>query len=133
MSYRIPPKEVLAGVITAVMERHQMITSQRKLADLVLKELKKIDPEFTATESRIRKVAVESGAAKLEIHAKESEEKTRYTPCPVCGSKMKRIRNETIFGGTVTLGYRCTRCPYWTGMKRRVPVRYVFYSDGYGK
>lgn len=130
MSYRIPPKEVLAGAIKAVMEQHQMVNSQRKLTDLVLKELKKIDPEYTATEDRIRRVAIESGAAKLEIHARESDEKTRQTPCPVCGAKMRRIRNETIFGGTVTLGYRCTRCPYWTGMKRRMPVRYIFHSYG---
>ena len=36
----------------------------------------------------------------------------------------------TVFGGTVTLGYRCSRCGYWTGLRKRVPTRYVFTRRG---
>jgi len=133
MSYRIPSKEVLADAISAVLQKRPMVGSQRKLTQLVLKKLRSIEKDYTASEERIRRVAIDSGAAKIEIHCRESEEKSRYSRCPVCGSKMRRIRNETIFGGTVTLGYKCTRCPYWTGLQLRVPVRYVFYGDGYKK
>jgi len=41
------------------------------------------------------------------------------TPQTVAVLKVRR-------GGTVTLGYRCERCKYWTGLKRRVPTRYIF-------
>ena len=133
MSYRIPPAELLAEVIREVLKRRPMVISQRKLTELVLKDLKRIDEEYSATEERIRKVAIDQGAAKIEIHCREGEERSRHSRCPVCGSKMRRIRNETIFGGTVTLGYKCTKCPYWTGLKRRNPIRYVFYGDGYRK
>jgi Zn finger protein HypA/HybF involved in hydrogenase expression len=133
MGYRIPSSEILAEAIKAVLKRHPMVGSQRKLTSLVLKELKTIDEEFTAGEERIRRVAIDSEVAKIEIHCREGEEKSKYTKCPVCGSKMRRIRNETIFGGTVTLGYKCLKCPYWTGLKRRMPIRYVFYGDGYRK
>lgn len=133
MGYRIPSSEILAEAIKAVLKRHPMVGSQRKLTSLVLKELGKMDEEFTASEERIRKVAIDSEAAKIEIHCREGEEKSKYTKCQVCGSKMRRIRNETIFGGTVTLGYKCLKCPYWTGLKRRIPIRYVFYGDGYRK
>lgn len=133
MGYRIPPSDLLADIISALLRRRPTVSSQRKLTELVLRELKSIDPDYTASEERIRRVAIDSGAAKIEIHCREAEERSRYTRCPVCGSKMNRIRNETIFGGTVTLGYKCTKCPYWTGLKRRVPIRYVFYGDGYKK
>jgi hypothetical protein len=133
MSYRIPPAELLADAIKAVLDRHPMVGSQRRLTILVLRELRKMDPGYTASEERIRKVAIDHGLAKLEIHAREGEEKSRYSRCPVCDSKMRRVRNETIFGGTVTLGYKCTKCPYWTGMRKRIPIRYVFYGDGYEK
>ena len=68
--------------------------------------------------------------AKVEIQTREAEEKSRNVRCPVCGSKTKRIQNETVYGGKVTLGYKCRSCGYWTGMKRRVPTRYIFYGDG---
>jgi hypothetical protein len=45
---------------------------------------------------------------------------------------MRRQQNETIFGGKVTLGYKCRACGYWTGLKRRVPVRYIFNADEVG-
>ena len=133
MSYRIPTSEVLAEAIRDVLRRRPTVGSQRRLTELVLRELKGIDEDYTASEERIRKVAIDSGSAKIEIHCREGEERSRYTRCPVCGSKMNRIRNETVFGGTVTLGYKCTKCPYWTGLKRRMPIRYVFYGDGYTK
>lgn len=133
MPYRIPSEDLLAEVIREVLTRRPMVVSQRKLTQMVLKELKTYDEQYTATEERIRKVAIDSGSAKIEIHCREGEERSRYSKCPVCTSKMRRIRNETIFGGTVTLGYKCNKCPYWTGLKRRIPIRYVFYGDGYKK
>ena len=133
MPYRIPPEDLLAEVIRKVLSRRPMVVSQRKLTQMVLKELRSYDEQYAATEERIRKVAIDSSAAKIEIHCREGEERSRYSKCPVCSSKMRRVRNETIFGGTVTLGYKCTKCPYWTGLKRRIPIRYVFYGDGYKK
>jgi DNA-directed RNA polymerase subunit RPC12/RpoP len=53
--------------------------------------------------------------------------------CPVCNTRITPVKNETIFGGSVTLGYECSFCGYWTGMKRRVPQRYVFSAMVGGK
>jgi len=131
MSYRIPPAEVLAEAIKEALKSRAMVVSQHRLTGLVVKKLKEIDPSYTATEERIRKLSIDLNLAKIEIHAREAEERSRAGRCPVCGSKMKRIQNQTIFGGTVTLGHKCTKCPYWTGLRKRIPVRYVFYGDDY--
>jgi hypothetical protein len=50
--------------------------------------------------------------------------------CPVCRSTLRPIRNRTLEGDRVTLGYRCTHCAYWTHLRRRVPVRYRFVRVG---
>ena len=48
-------------------------------------------------------------------------------PC-LGGSATKELQNQTLDGEEVKLGFRCSKCPYWTGPERRVPVRYTFLS-----
>jgi hypothetical protein len=131
MSYRIPPADTLAEAISEALKGRPMVVSQQKLTEMVLKKLKDKDPNYAATEERVRKLLIDRKLAKIEIHAREADDRSRHGRCPVCSSKMKRIQNETIFGGTVTLGHKCTKCPYWTGLKRRIPIRYVFYGDDF--
>lgn len=128
MSYRIPPEEVLDQVIKEVLEENQVVNSQGKMAEKVVHQLTVLDPDYKVTGERVRKEAILNDLAKVEIHARESDVRSRAGPCPVCSSKMKKIKNRTIFDGTVTSGYKCTRCSYWTGVKRRIPTRYLFYS-----
>ena len=75
---------------------------------------------------RIRKAAVLKTPVKLHIHYRETNETSTKGPCPVCGSETLQIRNKTLFDEKVDLGFRCTKCPYWTGQLKRVPVRYIF-------
>ena len=126
MSYRIPPAKILVEAISEVIREKQTVDSQRLLTELVHKELKKRDSDFTASEVRIRKAAVLKAPIKLHIHYRETNETSTKGPCPVCGSETRQIRNKTLFDGKVDLGFRCTKCPYWTGQLKRVPVRYIF-------
>jgi uncharacterized protein with PIN domain len=71
-------------------------------------------------------LALESGLVELEVRCKEVPGLRSLFRCPVCGHRLKRVKNMTVFGGSVTVGYRCPNCPYWTGMRRRVPTRYIF-------
>ena len=126
MSYRVPPSDVLAVVISEALDEQPTVISQNRLTKIVLGKLRQIDREYAVTEERVRRVAIRYGLARVEIQMREADEKTSYSRCPVCASKMKRVRNTTIFGGIVTLGYKCPQCPYWTGINKRIPVRYVF-------
>jgi len=129
MAYRIPPSDVLAVVIAEALAEHPTVISQNRLTAMVRAKLKQLDREYAVTEERVRKTAIRYGLTKVQIQTRESDEKSVYSRCPVCGSKMKRVRNTTIYGGVVTLGYKCPRCPYWTGINRRIPVRYVFNRE----
>ena len=124
-SYRIPSDERVRDSLTRVFSTRQNVDSQRRLKQLVEKDMKG-DERFRVGEPRLRLLAIDSGLVDLEIHCRDTQERRSLVKCPVCGERLQKVRNMTVFGGTVTLGYRCNRCKYWTGLKRRVPTRYVF-------
>jgi len=124
-SYRIPTDERVRASLTRVFSTRQIVDSQRRLKALVEKDMKG-DDRYRVGEPRLRLLAIDSGLVDLEILCRDTDEMRSLIKCPVCGNRLKKVRNMTVFGGTVTLGYRCERCKYWTGLKRRVPTRYVF-------
>ena len=123
--YRIPSDDVVRAALTRVFQTRHEVTSQRTLKRLVQRDLKGTE-NFRVGEGRVRHLAIDSGLIALEIRARESREKKGITRCPVCGERVKKLKNMTVFGGTVTLGFKCPRCGYWSGLRRRVPTRYVF-------
>ena len=124
-AYRIPSDERVRESLARVFATRHAVDSQHRLKQLVEKDLKGEEP-FRVGEVRLRQIAIGSGLLDLEIHCREAEQKTSLYKCPVCGERLQRVRNMTVYGGTVTLGYRCDRCKYWTGLRRRIPIRYVF-------
>ncbi|QLH74571.1 MAG: hypothetical protein HPY73_03305 [Methanomassiliicoccales archaeon] len=128
MPYRIPPAKILSQSISEVIRSKGTVISQRKFSELVNANLRKKDPEYVASEERIRRMAIFKNLAKLHIHYRETKEPSDHGECPVCRSETKEIRNQTLSGENVRLGYRCTRCPYWTGPNKRIPVRYTFIA-----
>src|SRR5207247_1080131 len=108
-----------------IFSTRPIVDSQRRLKALVEKDMKG-DEKYRVGEPRLRVLAIESGLVNLEIRCRDTPEMRSLVKCPVCGERLKKVRNMTVYGGTVTLGYRCERCKYWTGLRRRVPTRYVF-------
>ncbi|MCJ7607534.1 MAG: hypothetical protein MUO94_06795 [Thermoplasmata archaeon] len=126
MAYRIPSDTEVVEAIRDVLRSHGVINSQRKLTELVLVSLRRHDSDYTVSEERVRHLAIENELAVIDIRCRDTQKRTAASACPVCGGRTKRIKNLTVFGGSVTSGYRCSTCGYWTGLKCRVPTRYVF-------
>jgi hypothetical protein len=124
--YKIPQDDAVLLAMQEVLARHKSVDSQRLFKALVEKTLSSGGEEYHVGERRLRLLAIIGGMARLDIKYRETDEKKAISLCPVCGSKLSRARNQTVFGGTVTLGYSCALCTYATGLKRRVPVRYIF-------
>jgi len=123
--YRIPSEEQIRAAIARVFQTRHEVASQRALRHLVERELRGSE-NFRVGEERVRHIAIDSGIVVLQIHTREADQKRGLTKCPVCGERVKRLKNMTVWGGTVTLGFKCPKCGYWSGLRRRVPVRYVF-------
>jgi len=126
MDYKVPSDEDVIQALRKLLYELGIINSQKKFKNLVDLELSKIDPAYKVSQLRLRSLALSSNSIHLEIHYRESDDKSMISKCPVCYSKLRRLKNKTIYDGTVTVGYECTSCPYSTGIKRRIPIRYIF-------
>ena len=109
MVYQIPSEGILSVAIAEVLRQHDVVSSQSKLADLTRKKLREINPEYSVTDERVRKVAIQTGVASVEIKSREIPSQKPTTECPVCSSKMRRIKNKTLYGKAVTLRYKCPK------------------------
>ena len=127
MSYHIPSNEQIEDALEKVLKKFRTVQSQNKSKELVIKELNTKKKKFGVTGSRLRNIAINSDFVKLEIHSREGDPKKLMIKCPVCRSTLKRVKNLTIWGGEVTIEFRCNKCGYWTGKKKRIPTRYVFH------
>ncbi len=123
--YRIPKEEQILEAIEKVFGKRRVVDSQRRLKQLVEKELSNKE-KYGVGEVRLRHLTIGIPWLEMEIHYRQSPEKRALMKCPVCKSKLKKVRNLTVFGGTVTLGFKCETCGYSSGLKRRIPIRYVF-------
>ncbi len=79
---------------------------------------------------RLRRLVLGSPGIRVDVRYAERATRRPLSSCPVCGAPIAPIRNRTLEGDRVVLGYRCTRCGYWTHLHRRTPVRYRFLAVG---
>lgn len=126
MSYHIPSDEQVQKALKKIFSKRRTINSQIKLKNLVEKELKTKDKKYGVSNTRLRNIAINSDFIKLEIHSREGDPHKTMNKCPVCGHSFKNVKNLTIYGGEVTIEFRCDNCGYWTGKKKRIPTRYIF-------
>jgi hypothetical protein len=127
MHYHIPSDEQVLKGLEKVLREFRTVNSQIKLKRLVENKLSTKKKKFSISGSRLRNIAINSDFVKLEIQSREGDPKKLLTKCPVCNSTLKRVKNLTIWGGEVTIEFRCNICSYWTGKKKRIPTRYIFH------
>ena len=127
MRYHIPSDEQVLNGLEKVLKEFRTVHSQNKLKKLVTKKLATKKKNYNVSASRLRNIAINSDFVKLEIQSREGDPTKLMTKCPVCSSTLKRVKNLTIWGGEVTIEFRCNKCSYWTGKKKRIPTRYIFH------
>ena len=127
MSYTIPTEEQIQHALKKVLHTHSVVQSQRRLHQLVLKELNTASKLYGISPAHLREIVLKSDFVKIEIHTREGDPKKLLTKCPVCHSSLHKVKNKTIWGGKVTIELRCRTCGYWTGKRKQIPTRYVFH------
>ena len=130
-TYRRPPADLVRSVARTTLGRLAgSLRSQAALRRAVLPRLTTRDPLFVLGGWRLRKILLDAPGIRVEVRYAERPTRRPLARCPVCRSAVRPIRNRTLEGDRVTLGYRCTKCDYWTHLRRRVPVRYRFVRMG---
>lgn len=122
---RTTDAELVAVVVKVILDEGT-VASQKRLAQLVNRALAKRGHHVTG--ERVRVLAVKSGLVSLQIRARVDGPTPELERCPVCRSRLRRTANRTLTGTTTPTGYKCTRCPWWTGRDLRVPQHYVFQA-----
>lgn len=122
---RTRDEEVVALVVKVIL-REGTVATQRALAALVNDELPA--GRLHVSPQRVRVLAARSGLVGLAIRARIDGPTPDLDACPVCGSRLKRTENRTLTGKSAATGYKCTRCPWWTGRDMRVPQHYTFHA-----
>jgi hypothetical protein len=128
MTYHIPTDEKVKKAVKKVFSEYNIVSSQHKLKKLVEKQLKTPKKQFSVSEFRLRNIVLKNKLATIEIHSREGDPNKVLNRCPVCDNQLQRVKNLTIWGGKVTIEFRCNKCGYWTGKKKRIPNRYVFHK-----
>jgi hypothetical protein len=129
MTYHIPSDEIIKKGLKNIFKKTHIVNSQKELKKLIKKELKTKNKNYSVSEKRLRRIALETNFIKLDIHSREGDPKKLLYKCPVCEKPLKRVKNLTIWGGEVTIEFRCLKCGYWTGKKKRIPTRYIFHFN----
>ncbi len=127
-AYRRPAdEEIVASAIKVILEETS-VASLKRFRELVLRELRRHDRAYALGEKRLRALALRTGLIEVEVRTREEGTVPVLSACPVCASPLSRTENRTLAGGNVATGYRCRKCPWWTGRDYRVPNRYAFHA-----
>jgi hypothetical protein len=129
MTYHIPSDESIKKALVNIFKKTHIVNSQKELKKLVTSELKTKNKDYGISGKRLRNIALELDFIKLDIHSREGDPKKILSKCPVCDDSLSRVKNLTIWGGEVTIEFRCLKCGYWTGKKKRIPTRYIFHYN----
>jgi hypothetical protein len=107
-----------------------VVPTQHELWKKVSEELQKEEPPRRTGPARMRAVLATAKGVHLEVRYSQRGEDRPLVKCPVCFHEIKPRQNQTLWGEQVVVGYRCTSCPFWTPLKRRVPAQYTFRTEG---
>ncbi|HEC76355.1 MAG TPA: hypothetical protein ENI33_03730 [Thermoplasmatales archaeon] len=122
--YKIPKEEEIRKAIYKAMKKHNSFPSLKKLRESIIEELHKMDRNYTISSKRARILTARSGFVKVNVKNTEGDKK--FSKCPVCEGKLKEIKNLSLTGKEIIIGYRCTLCDY-KGNVNEFPVRYSFH------
>lgn len=124
MPKRAIPKEpeIIIAAIKA-MHKHALARSQKKLAKLVLTELR--NKKASLSPHRARLVALEIPDIEVKVFTKKSSKK-KPNRCPACGAKLKGLYAINLLNKKILVGLKCRKCGYHGSIKKFAPFRYEF-------
>jgi hypothetical protein len=122
--YKIPKNEEIAEAIRRVLKKNKEVNSQALFHELVLKELKRESPYYTASSERIRKTAA-LGGVRIFVEKRKSSKEAKT--CFVCGGELQTLKVKNLLGEEASAGKKCKVCGFRMDKSQLVPRRYTFY------
>ena len=123
---RVTPDAVRSAALQLLRRARGAFPSQGELLRAVRRQLRSEEPLAALGGPRLRHLLLATPGVRVDVEFAERPTRRALTVCPVCAGALAPIRNRTLDGERVVLGFRCPQCGYWTHRRRRVPVRYTF-------
>ncbi|MBC7080888.1 MAG: hypothetical protein H5T44_01365 [Thermoplasmatales archaeon] len=122
--YKLPKEEEIRRAIFNAIRKEKSFNSLKHFRDKILNELKKIDEKYTISMGRARNMIARCGFVKISTKNKKSNGKV--SKCPVCYGAIEKIKNLSLLGEKIVIGYRCKICGYRAKIGE-IPYRYEFH------
>ncbi|MFB6088769.1 MAG: hypothetical protein ABEK36_03255 [Candidatus Aenigmatarchaeota archaeon] len=123
---KIPKKDLVGRIIKNVLSKRGVIETQEKLAEIVNKELEKVNKKFTISSPRTRRIALDLEKVNVTVKTRKSGDVGKPEKCPACGSDLKMLYAENLAGERVQVGFECENCGYSGDVEAYVPMKYDF-------
>jgi hypothetical protein len=120
----IPRQDVVSFVLRESLHGRRA-ESQRELAEILTRRLRRSNREYAISGTRARTVALKTRGIRVRIHTRAGPLPRR---CPACGHAVKRTYTRNLRGRKVLLRLSCTRCPYRGLDGRWMPRNYEFWA-----
>jgi transposase-like protein len=123
---KIAPKDVVVNILKDVLYHKLKVESQEELCKIVLKELKKLDKNYTLTPLRLRKIALSLPEIEVKAKTRKSVGMKKIEKCPICESSINPFKVKNLMNKEIVIGYECTRCGYQSDLEAFMPMKYIF-------
>lgn len=118
---KIPKKDVVKFVIKEALQKRKAM-SQKDLAEIITKELRKGENKYRITGKRARLLALE-----VPVKIRTETRKGRVPKkCPVCSRGLKRTYSKNLYGKKLLTNLKCPRCGYRGTGGKWMPRKYRF-------
>lgn len=122
---KIPPEDFVKVIIFQVLIKKGIIHTQEELADVVEKELKKLNSEYSISPERVRRIALDMKELDVTVKTKKGGV-NKPKKCPACGSGLKFLYARNLLGKNVIVGFKCKKCKYQGDVDVFAPMKYEF-------
>ncbi|MFB6076463.1 MAG: hypothetical protein ABEK17_04995 [Candidatus Aenigmatarchaeota archaeon] len=123
---KFPKKDLVGRIIKNILGKRGVIQTQEKLAEIVNKELEKVNKKFTISPSRVRRIALDLEKVGVRVKTRKSGDGEKPDKCPACNSQLKMLYAENLAGDKAEVGFKCTNCSYSGDVESYVPMKYEF-------
>ena len=122
---KFPKIDVVKFVVKSTLRR-RVANSQAELREMVNKELKKVDPEYTISGRRLRMIVTSMPEVGMKIDVKKGKMSKK---CPSCGSGLKKAWTKNLRGRKILENLKCHKCGYKGHDGKWQPGKYGFRLD----
>ena len=118
---KIPQKDVVKFVIKEALQKRKAMT-QKELADIITKELRKGEIKYRISGKRARLLALDI-PIKIRVATRKGKVPKR---CPACGKGLKRTYSKNLTGKKLLTAIKCGRCGFKGTEGKWMPRKYHF-------